>query len=56
VEPGGLFPAAGTPAYNGPTRGGLVLFRIKRESFENRPLELVIRGAAGGEATTPLDV
>jgi hypothetical protein len=56
VEPdGGLLPAAGTPAFSGPTRGGLLLFRIKRESFENRPLELIITGT-GGEATTPLDV
>jgi hypothetical protein len=56
VEPdGGLLPAAGTPAFSGPTRGGLLLFRVKRESFENRPLELIITGASG-EATTPLDV
>jgi hypothetical protein len=56
VEPGGgLLPAAGTPAFSGPTRGGLLLFRVKRESVENRPLELIITGA-GGEATTPLDV
>jgi hypothetical protein len=37
-----MLPTPGTPAFNGPIRGSLLLFRIKIASFENRPLELII--------------
>lgn len=46
IVPGhGLLPENDTPAYNNPSiRGLLVLFKIKEESFDNRPLVLYIRG------------
>ena len=57
VQPDNMLPAPGSPAFNGPIRGSLLLFRLKRESFENRPLELIIRqSGVSGEATVALDV
>ena len=35
-------PAPDTPASNGPTQGGLLLFRISNSAFANRPLTLHI--------------
>jgi hypothetical protein len=40
-------PAPDTPAYDGPTQGALVLFKLKEPSFDNRPLVLRI--------TSPVD-
>jgi hypothetical protein len=54
---GAMIPTPGSVAYNTPIRGSLLLFRIKIESFENRPLELVItQPGVEGEATVALDV
>lgn len=38
-------PAANTPASEGPTQGGLVLFKIDDTAYANRPLTLYILGA-----------
>jgi hypothetical protein len=52
-----MLPTPGTPAFNGPIRGSLLLFRIKIGSFENRPLEFVItQPGVAGHAQLPLDV
>jgi len=50
-------PTPGSAAFNNPIRGGLLLFRLKINSFENRPLTLVItQPGVPGEAHVPLDV
>jgi hypothetical protein len=53
---GAVLPIPNTPAYNGPIRGGLVLFRIPQASLDSRPLEFEIKGRGGKTATTTLDV
>jgi hypothetical protein len=53
---GAVLPIPNTPAYNGPIRGGLVLFRIPQSSLDSRPLEFEIKGRGGKTATTTLDV
>ncbi|HEY3021215.1 MAG TPA: hypothetical protein VGJ32_13545 [Solirubrobacteraceae bacterium] len=55
----GTLPPAGSVAQlNESVNGGLVLFKIKTASFENRPLELKILGPSvpQDEATVELDV
>ncbi len=57
VQPGDLIPAEGSLAFHGPTQGSLLLFKINRQSYENRPLELVIGHPTTDQvAMTPLDV
>lgn len=60
IPAGESLPLADTAAANNPSvNGGLVLFKIKMESFANRPLELSIHGPAGAEppeAHVDLDV
>jgi hypothetical protein len=52
-----MIPTPGSIAYNGPVRGALLLFRMKIESLENRPLELIITQAGvEGHAEVALDV
>jgi hypothetical protein len=52
-----MLPTPGSVAFNHPIRGSLLLFRVKLESFENRPLTLVIRQPGVREhAEVPLDV
>lgn len=46
-------PVAGSPAAEGPTGGGMLLFKIPIQSIENRPFDLVIHGprdAATGQS------
>ncbi len=53
----GMIPTPGSVAFNNPIRGSLLLFRVKIESFENRPLELVItQPGVEGHAEVALDV
>jgi hypothetical protein len=52
----GVLPEPETPAANGPIQGSLILFRIKTDSLQNRPLMLHIEGSAGAEATVDLDL
>ena len=52
-----MIPTPGSPAFNSPIRGSLLLFRIKIQSFENRPLELIIKQpGVPGHAEVALDV
>lgn len=57
IEPGGLLPAPDSVAYDGPTQGELLLFKISNESLQNRPLEFVIRSSQSDEeGVVDLDV
>jgi hypothetical protein len=50
-------PAPDTPAFDGPTQGALVLFKLKATSFDNRPLILKITSAeSSAEVDVDLDV
>jgi hypothetical protein len=50
VQPGDVFPLPDSAAGNGPIQGSLLLFRIKADSLQNRPLELRI--TQGGKTDT----
>jgi hypothetical protein len=53
----GLNPPVDSPAAEGPTAGSLLLFKLPRETLDNRPLELVISPPEGGEkGVVTLDV
>ncbi|MBX5440378.1 MAG: hypothetical protein IRZ32_02500 [Solirubrobacteraceae bacterium] len=59
VEAGEQNPPMNSAAANNPTvNGGLLLFKVKNDSFDNRPLELRIHAAEGTpeEAAVDLDV
>ncbi|MEA2272425.1 MAG: hypothetical protein QOI98_1133 [Solirubrobacteraceae bacterium] len=58
LDPKGLIPLPDTPAYDGPTQGAVVLFKLKEPSFDNRPLVLSIESAVtpGQFAHVDLDV
>ncbi|MFT4050451.1 MAG: hypothetical protein QM648_11540 [Solirubrobacterales bacterium] len=56
IGKGAMLPVPNTPAYVGPIRGGLVLFRISQASLNNRPLELEIKGNNGKTGKITLDV
>jgi hypothetical protein len=51
-------PARGSAAYNGPTGGLVLLFKVPLSAFDNRPLELHIDDPTrpGTQATVVLDV
>jgi hypothetical protein len=50
VEPKGLLPAPDSAAGAGPIQGSLVLFKVRVDSLQNRPLELKI--TQGGDTDT----
>ncbi len=57
VPPGWVIPLASSAAGQGPIQGVLLLFKIKNETFQNRPLELRFRNGGGGqEGVYDLDV
>lgn len=56
IGKGGMLPVPNTPAFVGPIRGGLVLFRIPQTSLDARPLELEIKGNSGRTGHITLDV
>lgn len=57
VPPKTVIPLVSTAAGQGPIQGSLLLFKIRNESFQNRPLELKFRnGGTGQEGTYDLDV
>lgn len=57
VPPKTVIPLASSAAGQGPTQGLLLLFKVRNESFQNRPLELRFRnGGSGQEGTYDLDV
>jgi len=53
---GGVLPPPGSAAASGPIQGSLILFRLKTESLQNRPLELHIGRGEGQEAVIDLDL
>jgi hypothetical protein len=53
---GGMLPTPNSPAYVGPIRGGLVLFRISQAALDSRPLHLEIKGRDGRTGSIMVDV
>jgi hypothetical protein len=52
-----LLPELNSPAADNTIQGALILFKVKTESLYNRPLELEIESASGGDnAVVDLDV
>ena len=57
VPPKTVLPLASSAAGQGPTQGLLLLFKLKVDSLQNRPLELVFSNGGGtDEGTYHLDV
>jgi hypothetical protein len=58
VPPHTVIPLASTAAGQGPIQGSLLLFKIKDDSFQNRPLELRFTNGqqGGGTGVYDLDV
>ncbi|HEX5782158.1 MAG TPA: hypothetical protein VFX80_09555 [Solirubrobacteraceae bacterium] len=57
VPPKTVIPLASSAAGQGPIQGLMLLFKIRNESFQNRPLELNFRnGGSGQVGTYDLDV
>lgn len=57
VPPKTVIPLPSTAAGQGPIQGLMLLFKIRNESFQNRPLELKFRnGGTGQEGSYDLDV
>jgi hypothetical protein len=56
VAPQSVLPAPDSAAGSGVIQGALVLFKVRTESLQNRPLEMRISGPTGGTATVSLDV
>jgi hypothetical protein len=56
IGKGGMLPIPNSPAYVGPIRGGLVLFRVPRSSLDARPLHLEVKGHGGKVGSIMLDV
>jgi hypothetical protein len=51
-----LYPHSNSPAGERPPYGAMVLFKLRRFSLDNRPLELVITGRNGQQGIVNLDV
>ena len=57
LGPGAIEPTPGTVAADGPTQGGLLLFKLNESVYANRPLQLEIRSPTGKVwATVMLDL
>jgi hypothetical protein len=56
VPPRSRLPLPDSAAGQGPIKGGLLLFRVKTASLQNRPLELRMQRGSGQVATVDLDV
>jgi hypothetical protein len=57
VNGGDQIPVPGSLARENQTQGGLILFKVKNSTYDNRPLELNIMPPDGGrQATVQLDV
>ena len=58
VAPSEVVPLSSTAAGQGPIQGSLLLFKIKNDSFQNRPLELRFTNGqqGGGTGVYDLDV
>ncbi len=53
---GGMLPVENTPAFVGPIRGGLILFRIPLDDLNARPVKLEIKGPGDKLGEITLDV
>lgn len=53
---GAMLPIENTPAFVGPIRGGLILFRVPLEDLDARPVRLEIEGPDDKVAEITLDV
>ena len=42
LEPGGMIPEPDSAQFSGPTRGALLLFKLRYDTLDNRPLEFEI--------------
>jgi hypothetical protein len=56
IAPEGRLPDLNSTAGFAPTQGALVLFKVDRKSYENRPLELEISAPGAQTARVSLDV
>jgi len=57
VPPKTVLPPASSAAGQGPIQGSMLLFKLKVDSLQNRPLELIFsNGGSGQEGTYDLDV
>ena len=56
VAPKNCNPARGSLPQQGPASGAMLLFDLPLEAAENRPLELIVTGRGGTEATFELDI
>jgi hypothetical protein len=56
VPPGGLIPAPDSAAGTGPIQGALLLFKVKTDSLQNRPLEFRLSRGSGTVGIVDLDV
>jgi hypothetical protein len=56
VPPHTVWPLPDSAAGQGPTQGSLLLFKVRVDSLQNRPLELIFRAGQGQEGTYALDV
>jgi hypothetical protein len=57
LQPLGIEPGPDTTASQGPTQGGLLLFKLNTSVYSNRPLTLEIRAPSGHlQATISLDL
>ena len=56
VRPGHLYPDPNSPAGERAPNGALLLFKVRRPSLDNRPLELTITGPSGQRGIVDLDV
>ena len=56
VPPNSVVPLPDSAPGLGPVQGSLLVFKIRNESFQNRPLELVFGGSQGERGTYVLDV
>ena len=56
VPPKGLIPEEGTVASESTIQGSLLLFKVKTESLQNRPLEFRLRRGSGTTGVVDLDV
>ena len=56
VRPRTTYPLANSPAGERPPYGSVILFKLKRFSIDNRPLELIITGRKGQVGIVNLDV
>jgi hypothetical protein len=56
VAPKGLIPEVGSVASEGTIQGSLLLFKVKTESLQNRPLEFRFKRGSGTTAVVDLDV